>query len=242
MKPVVSIIITLYNYADYIGECLQSCIDQTFSDIEIIVVDDCSTDRSIEIVQQYHNIDKRIRIFTLPVNHGYSYAKNYGIKMSNGKYIALIDADDKLTQRSIEWRCDVLQKRPKIEMVHGIALRWYGGCVTRGFNKKTYIHAQGRMYRRQVYEQYGLYCEQLRAMADKEFVYRIGVHPDSPFPKLVKDKRIKKVVALYRKHDVQMHRRRKRKPAINKIVKKLFNRRINQLLREGITKENTEYL
>jgi hypothetical protein len=99
------------------------------------------------------------------------------------------------------------------------------------------------MFRRRVFEKYGLFYEPLRSMADKEHVYRLGVHNLSTLPKLIKDRKIKDVVALYRKHDTQMHRVRKYvKPEITLKIEKIFNARIKQLKKEGITRKNTRFI
>jgi glycosyltransferase involved in cell wall biosynthesis len=205
------------------------------------VVDDCSTDDSTKVIRRFIARSKGIRLICHDENLGYSAAKNTGILEANGEYIRLIDADDRLTPTAIEVAMDEFLKEPKLGLVHGIALRWYGGTDLRGHNPKTYVHAQGRLYHRKVYQRFGLYHEGLRSMADKEFVYRIGVHPDSPLPKAIKEKRIKSVVAWYRKHDTQMHRTRKKHPKYNDRLKKAFNRRIRQLQKEGITKDNTRF-
>lgn len=239
-EPLVSIIITSYNYGRYIRECIQSCRAQTMEDIEIIVVDDCSTDDSVKIIASEHQQDPRVKLHILDQNMGYSYAKNYGIRHAFGEYLAFIDADDKLTLDSIE--CRYKWFSPGVDFVHGLALRWYGGDDTRGYNNKTYVHAQGRMYRRNLHEKYGLYYSQLRSMADKEFVYRLGIHPESPLPTLIKAKKIDKVVAWYRKHPDQMHKVRRENHRENKIINTIFNARIKQLRKEGITTNNTEFL
>lgn len=239
-NPLVSIIITNYNYHHYLRGCVKSCIDQTYHYLEIIVVDDGSSNYDIysELQGEYDSVYVKYH----DKNMGYAAAKNTGILASKGEYIVMIDADDKLTLNSIEARLNVFERHPDIDLVHGIALRWYGGTDTRGYNKKTYIHAQGRMYRRSVYERFGLYYEKLRSMADKEMVYRLGVHPDSPLPKLIKEKKIKDVVAWYRKHDLAMHKQRRLKPKYNAKIKKIFKQRIKQLKLEGITKNNTRFL
>ena len=247
MKPLVSIIITCYNYEQYIGECIESCLSQTYPNIQTIVVDDASTDNSLDIITSYRwkngkiNSDIDLKTIQLNKNHGYSHCKNVGIREANGDFLVFIDADDKLTPDSVELRMAMFEKNPKLDFVHGIALRWYGGDDLRGYNKKTYCHAQGRMYRRSLHEKYGLYYN-MRSMADKEWVYRLGVHPDSPLPKLIKEKKLKKVVAWYRKHDEQMHKLRRLKPKYNAKIKKKFKKRIKALNRDGITKLNTEYL
>lgn len=245
-KPLVSIIITVFNYEKFIGECIESCLAQTYEPIEIIVIDDCSTDDSVKIIQKYF-YDKKINNPILCLqNYGYSFCKNVGIREAKGEFLVFIDADDMLTADSVKNRMAEFEKNPKLDFVHGIALRFYGfeeGLpVFKGYNKKTYCHAQGRMYRRSLHEKYGLYYEGLRSMADKEWVYRLGVHPDSPLPKLVKEKKLKKVCAWYRKHDLQMHKLRRKKPKVNEGIKKQFKKRIKQLKKEGITPDNTDFL
>lgn len=91
MKPLISIIIPVYNKATYLNACIDSVISQTFSDIEIIIINDGSTDKSKEIIESYH--DPRIRLFNID-NGGVSNARNIGIQHSSGEYILFIDADD----------------------------------------------------------------------------------------------------------------------------------------------------
>ncbi len=239
MKPLVSIIITLFNYEEYVAECITSCIEQTYENIEIIVIDDCSTDRSYEVAEKFKN---HIRLFQTDENRGYSHAKNVGIREAEGEYICFIDADDLLVPESLEVRMREFKENPSLGFVHGVALRWYGGDDLRGYNKKTYCHAQGRLYRRDLHKRFGLYYEKLRSMADKEWVYRIGVHPDSPMERVVNEKRIKRVVAWYHKHELAMHKTRRADPERNAKIKKIFKKRIKQLKKEGITKKNTEFL
>ncbi len=91
MKPFFSVIIPLYNKAKFIEETLQSVLDQDFLDFEIIIIDDGSTDDSVEIVEQFS--DCRITLFKQK-NTGVSIARNNGITAAKGTYMALIDADD----------------------------------------------------------------------------------------------------------------------------------------------------
>lgn len=91
MPVFISIIIPLYNKEHYIRATLNSVLNQTFSNFEIIIVNDGSTDNSLELVKAIK--DNRIRIFTIK-NQGVSYARNYGIKKATGKLIAFLDADD----------------------------------------------------------------------------------------------------------------------------------------------------
>ncbi len=90
-RPKVSIVVPVYNKATYLNACIDSVISQTFSDIEIIIINDGSTDKSKEIIESYH--DPRIRLFNID-NGGVSNARNIGIQHSSGEYILFIDADD----------------------------------------------------------------------------------------------------------------------------------------------------
>lgn len=93
MDYKVSIIVPVYNSAQFLNRCLDSLICQTLSDIEIICVNDGSTDDSLEILESYANQDSRIKIITQE-NRGISSARNCGIKNASAKYIGLVDSDD----------------------------------------------------------------------------------------------------------------------------------------------------
>lgn len=92
--PKVSVIVPVYNMEDYLKECLDSLINQTLDDIEIVIVNDGSTDRSNEIIDDYvYNYPEKIRAFKV-ANGGLGEARNYGIKKAKGKYLGFVDSDD----------------------------------------------------------------------------------------------------------------------------------------------------
>jgi len=93
MNDLISIIIPIYNTEEYLERCLDSIINQSYKNLEIILVDDGSTDLSKEICNNYLKKDKRIKYFKKE-NGGLSSARNYGIKKANGKYIGFVDSDD----------------------------------------------------------------------------------------------------------------------------------------------------
>ncbi len=98
----VSIIIPVYNVEKYIGECLDSVINQTYKNLEIICVDDCGTDNSVKIVEEYSQKDKRIKIVHHNRNKGLAITRNTGVQNSNGEYIFFLDSDDYLNLDIIE--------------------------------------------------------------------------------------------------------------------------------------------
>ena len=90
----ISVIVPVYNVENYLIQCLDSIINQTLKDIEIICVDDCSPDNSIEILEEYKNKDNRISIIRHSNNQGLGPARNTGLKHANGEYISFVDSDD----------------------------------------------------------------------------------------------------------------------------------------------------
>lgn len=92
--PKVSVIIPVYNVEKYLRQCLDSVINQTLSDIEIICVNDCSTDNSLTILKEYAQKDNRIKIIEQKENQGQGIARNIGLDISQGEYIGFVDPDD----------------------------------------------------------------------------------------------------------------------------------------------------
>lgn len=100
-NPKVSVIVPIYNTAKYLPACLDSIINQTHQNLEIILVDDGSTDSSPEIIKKYASKDRRIKVIT-QTNQGQSTARNSGLKNSTGEYISFVDSDDEIKPTFIE--------------------------------------------------------------------------------------------------------------------------------------------
>jgi glycosyltransferase involved in cell wall biosynthesis len=229
--PKISVITTLYNYANYIGDAINSFVRQTFDDVEMIVVDDASTDNGAEVVTKWVDGDPRVKYIRLNKNSGYSCAKNVGIKASDSDVIVMLDADDKLTENSLEIRYGKI--KDGYDLVHGPALDLRDGNLVKSKMwrqwKKTknwkFVHAQGVMLRKQIHKDIGLYDENLRCKSDREMWarifnrgYRIGTVSD--------------YVAVYRVHSKQMHRSKEKKKHNKRLqaeVLELINRRKSDL-------------
>src|SRR3954454_14325487 len=97
----VSVVVPIYNVERYLGECLQSIAGQTFADLEVVMVDDGSTDGSAAVAQEFVAKDPRFRLLTQP-NGGLSTARNTGIDAATGEFIAFVDSDDALPPRAYE--------------------------------------------------------------------------------------------------------------------------------------------
>lgn len=94
----ISVIVPVYNTEKYLRRCLDSIVNQSFKDIEIIVVNDCSSDNSLNIIREYMEQDNRIILINKEKNEGLSAARNSGIKLAKGEYIQHIDSDDWIEQ------------------------------------------------------------------------------------------------------------------------------------------------
>ena len=94
LQPLVSVIIPVHNAGNYLQQCLDSVRGQTLQDIEIIAVDDASTDSSPELLAQIEARDDRVRVITLARNRGVSAARNAGLAAARGEFVAFVDADD----------------------------------------------------------------------------------------------------------------------------------------------------
>ena len=92
--PAVSIVIPVFNVEKYIGKCLDSLISQTLHNIEIICVNDCSTDKSLDILRDYEAKDNRIVVIDLPRNIKQGGARNVGIKKARAPFLGFVDSDD----------------------------------------------------------------------------------------------------------------------------------------------------
>lgn len=113
---MVSVIIPIYNVASYITDCLQSVINQTYTDLEVLLIDDCGTDDSIQIAERIVKEYKgpiHFRILYQDKNMGPSAARNKGIDVAKGEYISFIDSDDYITPDFYEKMLSVLEKEDR---------------------------------------------------------------------------------------------------------------------------------
>ena len=118
----ISIILPVYNVEKYIYQCFKSIIQQTYKNIEIIIVDDCGKDNSMQIIKNYINELKstdNIHIIKHEYNKGLSAARNTGIINATGDYIYFIDSDDFITEDCIETFIELIKKYPKAEIIFG---------------------------------------------------------------------------------------------------------------------------
>lgn len=101
-KPKISIIVPCYGVERYLDECMDTLVNQTFRDIEIIMVDDLSPDRVPEMCDNWAKLDPRIKVIHKKENEGLGYARNTGLEVATGEYVAFIDSDDYVDLKMFE--------------------------------------------------------------------------------------------------------------------------------------------
>ena len=239
---MTDIIITNYNYAQYVEDCIKSCMAQ--ENCRIFIVDDCSTDNSIEVIMKYEN---EISICQNSRNMGVAFSRNEGIAIGCNEFVAIVDSDDLLTKDSIDVRRDYLMSHPDVDMVGGGILRAEGENSYEAIMGKSWplhpskLPIHSILFRRSVFERYGLFFEQLRSREDKEYWYRLGVHRNSFCKKKVRFKTINNAVDIYRRHDDSKRKIRKTDRGFDIKTNMIFDARVKDIEINGITKENTRF-
>lgn len=113
----VSILVAVYNAEKFLPKCLDSLVGQTHRDVEIICIDDASTDGSWHILQAYATKDSRVRTLRQAENGGQAKARNRGLEIAQGDYVMMVDSDDWLSSDAIEQACRVVEKHEEADTV-----------------------------------------------------------------------------------------------------------------------------
>lgn len=121
-KPLISVVMVTCNVERFLGEAIESILDQTFKDFEFIIVDFGSTDKSRQIAASYAARDDRIKLHEIP-HCGLAEARNAGCNVAEGRYIAVMDADDISLPERLMWESDFMEKHPEVGFLGG-ATEW----------------------------------------------------------------------------------------------------------------------
>jgi glycosyltransferase involved in cell wall biosynthesis len=137
-SPAASVVMTTYNGGRYLKETIESILRQIFTDFELIIVDDCSSDNSVEIATSYH--DLRIRHFQNAKNLGISHTRNRGLELARGEFIFACDQDDLSMSDRLEKQIEFMRANPGMAMVASSAKEWRNGIVRSFYTPETRSH------------------------------------------------------------------------------------------------------
>jgi len=224
-KPFVSVIVPVYNGAKYLSEAVESIRRQNYHPLEIIIIDDGSTDGTAELVA---NLGKDIR-YVYQRNRGPAAARNTGLAMVRGDVIAFLDADDYWPPNKLQIQLARLNDDPKIEVVQGRFQ--YTGLFTAAERKIRFegpdntlisVHLGSGVFRKSVFDKVGVFDETLRYCEDQDWFLR--AREQDVFIVI-----IKQVTLYYRLHEHNMTRHKDiTEFNLVKVLKKSLDRRRQQ--------------
>ena len=162
MQHLVSIITPSYNCAKYIEETIQSIQAQTYTNWELLITDDCSTDESVDIIRNYSATDSRIKLFILKENSGAGVARNNSIKEARGRFIAFCDSDDRWYPNKLECQLAFIKE-------NGCALSYasYDVCDELG-HKTGHVNCLSKLTPKEILRDNGIGC--LTAIYDTHMI------------------------------------------------------------------------
>lgn len=216
-KDMVSIVVPCYNTSRYIQSCLYSILRQDYENIEIICVDDCSTDETCTLVRHMMRRDNRIKLISTSVNSGLSISRNLGLRNSHGKYVMFVDGDDYLLPEAISLMCSKMDNSDDL-VIGSISVDYEGGENLYGWlpesDKKYYtnkterkihaideiqialnihVSASAKLWRLDVIKQYAIEFPKGLLFEDSNFYWKyLSVAPHVHI--------IKESVYLYQRH------------------------------------------
>lgn len=140
MNPAISIVVPAYNKEPYIKQCMDSLINQTLKNIEIIVVDDASTDNTLQILRDYEKKDSRVKIIAKALNGGLHMARKTAVKATSGDYVLFVDADDEIELKTCEVLYSYVSSHPADILHFGVSIH------PEGKSDEDFAYSYDQMY------------------------------------------------------------------------------------------------
>ncbi len=185
----LSVIVPNYNHSEFLPECINSVLDQSFQDFELIIVDDCSTDNSVTIIKKYQFQHSKIKLFENEHNLGVAKSVNKGFELSQGRFVCFVAADNLVLPEYFKKSIGLLNKNPslglcvsylsifqnkkpyihytKMDKVSDIPMTLSPDELIVIFKKKNFqIAGHSTIYKRELFQHYGMYDESLHCLCD----------------------------------------------------------------------------
>ncbi|MDH4230865.1 MAG: glycosyltransferase family 2 protein [Nitrospirota bacterium] len=220
-RPLVSVIIPAYNSGPYLADALRSVFEQDYQPIEVIVVDDGSTDETASVARSFKDI-----LYTFQANQGPASARNTGIRLAHGDFIAFLDADDYWPENKLRTQMSHLIENPETEVVLGRiqciglfteaekSIRFEGPD-----NTMTNVCLGSGVFNKSVFDKVGFFDESLRFYEDHDWFLRAR---ERQIPMII----LKQITLLNRRHGNSTSRKRKKSdPTMIRILRKSLERR-----------------
>ncbi|MGC4035936.1 MAG: glycosyltransferase [Chitinophagaceae bacterium] len=198
---MISIIIPCYNHGRFVADAIKSLQAQTYDTIEVIVVNDGSTDETEEVVRRIKGADKRVHLYTFP-NGGLGLSRNRGLEIAKGEYIQFLDADDIIEYRKFEEQLKIFSQNPDADVVYGSVryfeknpfdpadrkltywgpdkewmpkLTGFGKDILPQALKGNFSHLSSPLFKRSIVDKVGLFDNEISAVADYHFLLRSAI-------------------------------------------------------------------
>ncbi len=194
-RPFFSVVIPVFNGEKYISYAVDSVLNQSFSDYEIIIVNDCSTDQTMSVCQK-HLVDERVNVITLDKNSGVAVARNIGIENCQGRYICFLDCDDVYLPNHLETLSFMIRSYPDevfyftshqdvlldgkivsiVSDTDGKGIKLYSDYIGSTIDGKTRIHTNSVCVKREVFAEIGVFKIGIHVGEDIDLWNRIGLY------------------------------------------------------------------
>jgi len=188
--PAVSVIVPAYNALRYISQTIESVLEQTFTDFELLIIDDGSTDNTLEIAKDYELSDRRIQVLS-QTNQGVSATRNHGVRIAKGKYIAFLDADDIWLPEKLAAHIAHFATNPSLAVSFSrVEFMSFDGKPTGQTSTSRLINLQPEDFlyenptttmsnpfvRSEIFSQVGGFAEDMSYSEDLEWLFRVVCH------------------------------------------------------------------
>ncbi len=206
-KPLVSIVIPTYNRAQLLERAVKSVLDQTYANIEILIVDDFSSDRTEKVGKKLEKRHKQVRYIRQAINQGAPAARNRGIREARGEYIGLLDDDDEYLTDKVKLQVEKFQSNPRLGLIYGgfkviretsdkepvDKLPKHRGNIKKALLTNCVIGSPTVLVRKEAFKKVGDFDTKLKSCQDWDMWYRISKQYPIDY--------VNEVVARYYLHD-----------------------------------------
>lgn len=192
-EPLISVIVPVYNTEKYVAEALDSIFAQDYLNLEVIVVDDGSTDNTLNVLKEY---PRTIRIISQESNKGQSMARNIGVKEAQGSIIGLLDADDLWPENHISLSIEYLKNDSNYDFVRGKTQYFRFIDNRKEMTESVFLDMMvgASLYKAKIFDMVGLFNEDMKTGEDLDWFLRVAENN-------CREKRLEETMLLYRRHE-----------------------------------------